>query len=45
MTRIEELYKIIDLNKQAIELLEADIQKRYEETEKALEELDELCAI
>ena len=45
MTRIQEIYRIIDLNKQAIELLEKDIQNRYDEIEKSFKELDELCRI
>ena len=52
MTRIQELYRIIDLNKQAIELhrkelkgLENEIRRREGKIEDALKELDELCQI
>jgi len=56
MTRIQELYRIIDINSKAIKLIREDkqrmlasikarIDERWEEIEKALKELDELCRI
>ena len=52
MTRAQELYRIIDINRTAINLLRKDLEKiqnrldeRWNEIEKAFKELDELCRI
>ena len=52
MTRIQELYRIIDLNEQAIELyrkelksLDNEIRRREGKIEDAIKELDELFRI